>query len=262
MFLRLSGLVVHVEIAGPATAPALLLLHSLGTEARVWEAQAAALAERFRVIRPDLRGHGLTGTTPGPGSIAGLARDALAVLDALAVDRVHVGGLSIGGLVAQSVAALAPGRVRSLMLCDTALAIPPPDFWRERAAIVRARGMAAIADAVVSRWVTPGFLDDPSTHGLRTMLLRTDAEGYAAAAEAIAAADLLADTAALRLPALVLVGAQDPATPPAAAQALAAAIPGAMLEVIADASHIPTFEQAGHVTTALRHFLDRMEASA
>ncbi len=261
VFLRTPHLTVHVHLDGPPDAPALLLLHSLGTDLRVWDEQAEALAARFRVIRPDLRGHGLSGTVPGPGAMDRMAGDVLAVMDALGVRRTHVGGLSIGGMVAQALAALAPDRVSSLLLCDTAIAIPPLTFWRERAGIVRARGMTAIAEAVVARWVTPGFLDAPSTAGLRTMLLRTDPEGYAAAAEAIAAADLSARTAALRLPALVLVGDQDQATPLASAQALASAIPGAELQVIADAAHIPTFEQAARVTEAMRGFLDRMEAS-
>ena len=255
MFLRIRDLTVHVQTDGPAEAPALLLLHSLGTDGRVWEPQAAALAARFRVIRPDLRGHGLTATTPGPGSMAGFARDALAVLDALGVARVHVAGLSIGGMVAQQLAALAPTRVAALILADTAMAIPPATMWRERAAIVRAQGMAAIAEAVVQRWVTPPALSAPATDGLRAMLLRTDPEGYAAAAEAIAAADLVHSTAGLRLPALVIVGEADQATPPAAASALAAAIPGARLVTIPDAAHIPTYEQAEAVTAALQSFL-------
>lgn len=257
MFLRCNGVTVHVQVDGPADAPTLLLLHSLGTDGRVWDPQAAALADRFRVIRPDMRGHGLTGTTPGPGSIAQFAQDALAVLDALGAARAHVGGLSIGGLVAQALAAAAPGRVASLILADTALAIPPPAFWRERAGIVRAQGMTAIAEAVVSRWVTPAALTMPETDGLRAMLLRTDPEGYAAAAEAIAEADLTGSTTHLRLPALVLVGTQDLATPPAAAAALAAAIPGAALTEISGAAHIPTYEQAEAVTTAIRRFLLR-----
>ncbi|MDA8253494.1 MAG: 3-oxoadipate enol-lactonase [Rhodospirillales bacterium] len=261
MFLRIRDLATHVALDGPEGGPALLLLHSLGTDGRVWQPQAAALADRFRVIRPDLRGHGLTGTTPGPGSMAQFAADMLALLDALGIARAHVGGLSIGGMVAQALAAAAPQRVASLILCDTATAIPPPDFWRERAAIVRAQGTAAIADAVVARWVTPAALAAPETEGLRTMLLRTPPEGYAAAAEAIAAADLGAATARLRVPALVLVGAEDLATPPAAAAALAQAIPGATLVEIAGAAHIPTYEQGAAVTDAMRRFLVRETAA-
>jgi len=256
MFLRTDALDVHVQVDGPPGAPPLLLLHSLGTSSHVWDAQAAELARSFRVVRPDLRGHGLTTVIPGATSIDTLAHDALAVLDALEIGRAHVAGLSIGGMIAQAVAARAPERVLSLILCDTAMAIPPRDTWHARAATVRAHGMPAIADAVMARWVTPGFLDASPARGLRAMLLRTDPEGYAAAAEAIAAADLSASTPSLRMPTLVLVGDQDAATPPASAQALAAAIPGAQLHVIAGAAHIPTVEQPDAVTQAMRAFLE------
>ncbi|MBV9735014.1 MAG: 3-oxoadipate enol-lactonase [Acidisphaera sp.] len=255
MFLRLSDLSVHVQLDGPRAAPALLLLHSLGTALHVWDGQVEALSRSFCVIRPDLRGHGLTGVTPGPYTIEGLARDALAVLDALGIGTAHVAGLSIGGMIAQSLAAQAPGRVASLILCDTAMAIPPPELWRERAATVRASGMAVLADAVMARWVTPGFMQAPEAHGLRAMLLRTDPEGYAGAAEAIAVADLSAQTAALRVPTLILVGEQDEATPPASAEAMRRAIPGAVLEPIAGAAHIPTVERPDAVAEAMLRFL-------
>jgi 3-oxoadipate enol-lactonase len=184
-----------------------------------------------------------------------LARDVLALLDALGLGRVHVAGLSIGGMVAQALAAQAPERAASLLLCDTAMAIPPPDLWRSRAATVRAQGMAAIADAVLARWVTPGFARAPAARGLRAMLLRTAPEGYAGAAEAIAAADLTAGTRRLRMPTLVLVGDRDEATPRASAEALQEAIPGARLAVIPDAAHIPTLERAEAVTDAILDFL-------
>lgn len=259
MFLTLDSagqsLTVHLRVAGPAGAPALVLLHSLGATQAIWDAQAAALAGAFRVIRPDMRGHGLTEATPGPYGMDLLAGDVLALLDALGVERAHVGGVSIGGMIAQHLAARAPERVASLVLCDTAMAIPTPASWAERAAAVRAGGMRAVADAVLARWVTPDFLEAPAAIGLRTMLLRTDPEGYAGCAEAIGAADLTAATAGLRLPTLVLVGAHDLSTPPQAAAALAACIPGAELEVIEGAAHIPTVQQPLAVTAAMRRFL-------
>jgi 3-oxoadipate enol-lactonase len=220
MFLRAGELIVHVQIEGPKAAPPVLLLHSLGTSLHVWDAQATALARDYRVIRPDMRGHGLTTVTPGPYSLDGLAGDALALLDALGVSGVHVAGLSIGGAIAQALAARAPNRVRSLMLCDTAMAFPPESLWRERAALVRAQRMELIVAPVLARWVTEDFLGDPAAEGLRAMLRRTDQEGYAGAAEALAGADLSASTATLRMPTLVLVGQHDAATPPDAARAI------------------------------------------
>ena len=261
MFLRAGDLDVHLQASGPPGAPPLLLLHSLGTSLHVWDAQAEALSASFRVLRPDLRGHGLTTATPGPYDIAALADDALVLLDALGVRHAHVAGISVGGMIAQALAARAAGRVDSLLLLDTAMAIPPPENWHARAAMVRAQGTAAIADAVMARWVTPGFLSAPPARGLRAMLLRTDPEGYAATAEAIAAADLTTATAALRVPTLVLVGDCDEATPLASAEALRDAIPGAQLEVIPGAAHIPTVEQPEAVTAAMRRFLLPKEAA-
>ena len=255
MFLQAAGLTHYVRLDGPPSAPAVLMLHSLGTAGPVWDAQAAALASSFRVIRPDFRGHGLTGLTPGPYTVEGLAADALAVLDALGVERAHVAGISLGGLVAQSLAAQAPERVARLALCDTALRIPPPETWHERAATVRAHGMEAVVDAVLARWVTEGFQSQPGAAGLRTMLLRTPAEGYAACCEAIAAADLTESTRRLRVPTLVLVGDQDPSTPPAAAQELHEAVAGSSLMVLPNAAHIPTVEHPQMVADALQDFL-------
>jgi 3-oxoadipate enol-lactonase / 4-carboxymuconolactone decarboxylase len=254
-FVEIRGLATHLAIEGPPGAPALLLVHSLGTNLHVWDAQVAELARGLRVVRFDLRGHGLTEVAAAPYTIEDLADDALAVLDACGIPVAHVGGVSIGGMIAQAVAARAPARVASLILCDTALALPPPEMWRARAQTVRAEGMAAVADAVLARWVTPAYLASPGGRGLRSALLRTHPEGYAAAAEVLATADLSASTPQLRVPALVIVGELDPSTPVAAAEALRDALPGARLAVIPRAAHIPLVEQPAAVTAAIREFL-------
>lgn len=255
MFLRANTIIQHVRLSGPPNATPLLLIHSLGTAHGIWDPQVETLARSFRVIQPDLRGHGLSEVTPGPYSIEGLAADLLALLDALGVTKAHVAGVSIGGMIAQSIAHQAPERVGSLILVDTAMAIPPANLWHERAATVRAKGMEAVSDGVLTRWVTPDFGDAPASLGLRQMLLRTDPEGYAAAAEAIAAADLTDATKKLTHPTLVLVGDQDVATPLASAEALRDAISGARLQVIAHAAHIPTVQQPDAVTAAIAAFL-------
>ncbi len=259
MFLSLDsadgGLVVQVQLSGPPGAPALLLLHSLGTTHAIWDGPAERLAGGFRLIRPDLRGHGLSGVTPGPYRIESLARDQFALLDALGVGEVIVAGVSIGGMIAQAMAATEPARVRALVLCATALAIPGREAYRERAALVRAEGTAPIEAATLARWVSAAGGDSPAASGLATMLRRTDREGYAASAEALAAADLTVATSALRLPTLVLVGEEDLATPPEAARALAAAIPGARLETVPRAAHIPTMEQPEAIAAAMLRFL-------
>ncbi len=251
---KLEDLEILVNQDGPQDAPALLLLHSLGTNQHMWDPVVAALAAGFRVLRPDMRGHGGTQVTTGPYTIAQLAADALAVMDALGVATADVAGVSIGGLIAQSLAAQAPHRVRSLTLIDTALTIPPASLWHERAALVRAEGMASLTESVIARWVTPQA--PPHTADtLRHMLLATPPEGYASAAEAIATADLTQSSCALTMPTLVMVGEADQATPLASSQALQQAIQGARLEVIADASHIPMAEQPAAVAGAMLRFL-------
>lgn len=240
---------------GPADAPAVLLLHSLGTAAAIWNPILPALtAAGLRVVRPEMRGHGRTEATPGPYTIDSLAHDGLAVLQHLGIRRVAVIGLSIGGLIAQQLAHLAPDRVTALVLMDTALAIPPASLWNERAATVRASGMQAVVDGVLARWLTPAAPPHAVDH-LRHMILATQPEGYAACCEAIAAADLRSQSSSLSVPTLVIVGADDPATPVASAEALRDAIAGARLEIVADASHIPTAEQPAAIAGALLRFL-------
>lgn len=254
MFLLAGGHVTHVRVDGPAAGTPLLLLHSLGTSIEVWDAQARALAGPFRVIRPDFRGHGLTAEADGPYGIDDLAVDVLAVLDALNIGAAHVAGLSLGGMVAQAMAHRAPDRVLSLLLVDTAMVIPPAQGWFDRAALVRAQGLGVIADAVMGRWVTPGFLNEPAAHGLRTMLMRTPPEAYALAAEAIGRADLTPHTSALQITTTVIVGALDEATPVASAQAMATALQ-ATLTVLPSVAHIPTIEAPDAVTAAMRAHL-------
>lgn len=260
LFVDIRGHAVHIAVDGPPGAPVLLMLHSLGSSLHVWDAQAAALASGLRIVRYDLRGHGLSEVGNGPWTLDDFAADALAVLDALEIRAAHVAGVSIGGMIAQALAARAPERVASLILCDTALAIPPPEMWRARAATVRAEGIAAIADATLARWVSPAYLASPAGRGLRAMLLRADREGYAAAAEVLATADLSRTTPQLRVPALVIVGELDPSTPVAAAEALRDAIPGARLVVIPGALHVPGLEAPDAVTGAIRAFLTPSDA--
>jgi 3-oxoadipate enol-lactonase/4-carboxymuconolactone decarboxylase len=255
MFIHLNGMTAHVRQDGPPGAAPLVLLHSLGTSGAIFDPIMPALTSRFRVIRPDLRGHGLSAVPPGPYSMALFADDLVALLDALKIGEAHIAGVSIGGLIAQEFAARNAGRAASLTLIDTALVIPSPQSWAERAAKVRAEGMAAIETGVIARWVTESFLTDPETDGLRAMLRQTAPEGYAAACEAIAPADFSQSSGRLRVPTLVLVGEHDQSTPVAAAEMLAHTIPGASLIIIPDAAHIPTVQQPGAIAAAMLAFL-------
>jgi 3-oxoadipate enol-lactonase len=170
---------------------------------------------------------------------------------------VHFCGLSIGGMVGQKLAAKAPDRVLSLVLCDTASRIGPPGIWDDRIAAIRSGGLAGIADAVLARWFTPDFLSGrpDEARGYRNMLTRTPAAGYIGCCLAIRDADLRTDDAQIACPTLVVVGGQDLSTPPAAARELAEAIRGARLATVDGAAHIPTVERPETLNAILLEFL-------
>ncbi|MDE2228163.1 MAG: 3-oxoadipate enol-lactonase [Alphaproteobacteria bacterium] len=265
-FVRTGRFVTHYSLWGNHKAPVLVLGNSLGTNFHLWDAQLPALAARFRVLRYDMRGHGLTEVPDGVDAytIDDLAGDVLALADALAIERFHYSGLSIGGMVGQRLGARAPGRVLSLALCDTAMTIAAPQVYRDRADAVRKNGLESIGDAVLQRWFTEGFLKAKPdiARGMRTMLTRNSVAGYAGCCLALAAMDLAADARRIACPTLVLVGARDEATPPAAARAIAAAVKGAKLVEIADCAHISPVERPAEVTAALTEFFASVGVAA
>lgn len=248
----------HV-VDGPDGAPPLLLANSLGTDVEMWRPQVAALSERRRVVRYDHRGQGRSPVPPGPYALDELGRDAIDLLDELGIERAHLCGVSLGGMVAMWVAAHAPERVDRLVLCSTSAHMPPPEAWAERSATVREAGSTEpVADATIERWLTPEFRErDPdSADWLRAMVAASPAEGYAACCDALARMDLREAIGAVRAATLVVVGDDDPSTPPDHARAIAAAIPDARLEVVPDARHLLTVE---HADTATRLILDHLD---
>ena len=253
MFLHLGDIVVHAAVDGAAEAPPLLMLHSIGTTLHDFDPQVAVLSRTHRVIRMDMRGHGLSGVTDGDYSMQRHAADALALLDALGIRQAHVLGMSIGGRIAMQLAVMAPDRVQSLILMDTALEFPPPEAWQERIEAVMRIGTQALVEVVMPRWVVDTSL--PSSQGLRQMLLRTDRRGYAGSAAALRDARAVEVAGRITCPTTVVVGDQDVATPPEMAREVQAAIPGSRYLEIAGAGHLPTLEKPEASTAAiLDHF--------
>lgn len=250
---------------GPADAPPLVLLNSVGSTTAMWTPCLAPLAERFRVIRIDTRGHGESPPAPADDActIDDLAGDVLETLDELGLTRVDMAGLSLGGMVAMWIAAHRPERVSRLALLCTSAHLTPSQLWRDRAATVRADGMGAIAEPVAARWITPGLAErDPDLlAALQAVVTSIDAESYAQCADAIAALDLRPDLARIAAPTLVIGGADDPATPQPHQQAIAHGIAGARLEIVDDASHVLTYEQPGHVAALLLEHLGSTRAT-
>jgi 3-oxoadipate enol-lactonase len=229
---------------------------SVGSTLATWEPQLAALSAEFHVIAYEHRGHGGSPAPRGPYSIEDLAADVLALLDEHDVSRAHLVGLSLGGMVAQLVAAREPQRVERLVLLCTAAHYPDPRSWTDRAAAVRAGGTEAIADAIVDRWLTTDYRRDhpEQVARWREMVVSIDREGYAACCEAIADMDLRPGLTRIQAPTLVIAGAEDPAVPPERMRALAAEIPGSRFVVVPGA-HVPPLEHPGEVTNLLLEHL-------
>ena len=260
--IQANGIQLYYELAGPADAPVVMLSNSLGTRLEMWDPQMQALAERYRVLRYDSRGHGRSDAPEGPYTIDMLADDALGLLDALDIERAHFCGLSKGGMVGQVLGAKYGDRLISLALCSTACHMPARELWDERIRIANEQGMTALADGVVERWFTEAFRREPSiaVDRVRQMIIDTPPHGYAACCAAIRDMDLRELITGIRLPTLVIVGDKDPATPPEKAEEIQSRIPGARLEVVPDAAHLLNIEQDVVFDAALMSLLDHHRA--
>ena len=255
-----NGVLTHVRDEGPRDGPALVLSNSLGTDLRVWDALLPHLPSGLRVVRYDTRGHGLSAAPPGPWRIEDAADDLAALMDALGVSGAAVCGLSVGGMIAQSLTARRPDLVRGLVLMDTAARIGTRDLWDDRVCTVEAHGVEPLADAILERWFTARFRAEAPELGLwRAMLTRTPPAGYARLAGAIRDADLTEATRGLRLPTLAIAGEEDGSTPPDLVAATAALIPGARLERVSGAAHLPCVERPEAVAALLGEFLGALD---
>jgi 3-oxoadipate enol-lactonase len=243
--IRANGIEVDYRLEGPAGAPVIMLSNSFLTDYGMWDLQVPAFSATHRVLRYDSRGHGGTAATPGAYSIELLAADAVALLDALAIPRVHFVGLSMGGMVAQMMAAKHAGRLLSACLCDTACRLPPQSAWNDRIALAKKEGAAAFEKPMTERWLTPGFRarHPEIVEKFGAMIARTSLDGLIGCAQAIRDMDLEPILAAIDVPTQIIVGEHDFGTPVSAAEFLRARIRGSRLAIIKNAAHLPNVEQ-------------------
>jgi 3-oxoadipate enol-lactonase len=248
-------MIPHHVVTGPEDAPPLVLSNSLGATLAMWDPQADALAERFRLIRYDTRGHGGSDIPPGPYSIDDVGQDVLDLLDHLGLERAHFAGLSLGGMTGMWLGANAPERVDRLVLLCTSAKLGPPEMWADRADTVREQGTGAIVETTLTRWFTEGYRERHDVSAVRAMFESIDDEGYASTCGVIEHMDQLATLANIAAPTLVIAGAQDPATPPEHAERLVAAIPNARLEVLDPGAHLVNVERPEAVTELIKEHL-------
>jgi 3-oxoadipate enol-lactonase len=254
--IQVEGCRLSYEVEGPRDAPVLLFSNGLGTTISLWDAQLSALGSRFRVVRYDLRGHGGSKSLAGPYTLDDLGGDALALLDALRVERAHVCGISLGGLTAMWLALRVPQRVDRLVLANTAARIGSADLWEERIRSVEKHGVSVMVDVTLKRWFGAGFRSrrPEVVEDFREMLEGCPRAGYLGCCEALRDADLREAVSGITAPTLIVVGTSDTSTPPADGEWLRERIPGAQLLAI-DAGHLSNVEQSDAFNAAVFEFL-------
>lgn len=256
-FARVDGIVLHYDVTGGDSLPPLVFSNSLGTDFRIWDQVVARLKDRFRIIRYDRRGHGLSEATPAPYALSDHIDDLAALLDYLKIAHAAIVGLSVGGMIAMGLAAKRPDLVTALVLADTAPKIGTEERWNQRIDAVNKAGIAAIAGGILELWFTPAFRSpgNPDFAGYYAMLTRTNVAGYVGTCAALRDADLTETAKSLRLPVLCLVGDQDGSTPPGLVRAMADMIPGSQFHIVPGAGHLPNVEQPEAVTSLILSFL-------
>lgn len=259
--IQLDGLELAHRFDGPEEGHVVMMANSLMSNYSMWDWNVPALTDRYRVLRYDKRGHGGSQTTPGPYSISQLADDAIALMDALKIDKVHFIGLSMGGMIGQQLGARYPERVYSLSLCDTASEMPPRSLWEDRFAIARKEGIPGLVDGTIQRWFTAPFVEraPQDIEKVRKMILGTGVEGYIGCASAVR--DMAQTTMLLKIkaPTLILTGRQDPACTVEQATVLNRMIDGSKLVLIEEAAHLSNIEQPEVFNKTIREFIDSVD---
>jgi 3-oxoadipate enol-lactonase len=254
-----NGISINYTFDGPANAPVVTMSHSLATDLSMWDPTVPVLKERFRVLRYETRGHGQTDAPKGAYTLDQLADDALGLLKALGIERTHWVGLSMGGMIGQTLALKAPHVFASLSLCDTSSRVPAEakPLWQDRIRTAESQGMEPLVEPTLARWFTEPFRQSRKdvVGKVATMIRNTPPAGYAGCCHAISALDLTDRIHAIKMPAIAIVGEDDPGTPVAAHKVIHERIAGSRLEIIPKAAHLANMEQPEAFNKALTGFL-------
>ncbi|MFW5958333.1 MAG: 3-oxoadipate enol-lactonase [Desulfosalsimonas sp.] len=259
MQLNVNDISVNYEFSGRENAPVVMCSHCLAGNINIWDSQVDMLKERYRVLRYDVRGHGGSSAPEGAYTMEMLADDALAIMDELGIDKAHFMGISLGGMIGQTLAISNPDRVSSLILCDTACQIPEDSLslWEERISAAKQYGMEFLADGTLERWLSPEFHKKypEITQKIRNIIVNTPVNGFTGCSRAISVFNVKDRLPRLSLPVLIVVGENDPGTPVEASRQIQKHISGSRLEVLPGAFHLSNIEAAESFNSVLMDFL-------
>ncbi len=256
----LGEVTISTRVDGPEGAPWIVLSNSLGASLAMWDPQIAMLANSYRVLRYDTRGHGHSSAPPGPYSFDQLTGDVIGLMDAMTIERASFMGLSLGGMTGLGLALRHPDRFERIICADARADAPDPfrAMWDDRIAKVQAGGVEAIADMTLSTWFTTDWLGahPQEAASIRDMVIATPANGYVACCEALKTLDYRRQLAGITIPTMYLGGAEDKGAAPEVMQAMADATPGARYVEIPGAAHVANINAPDQFNAAIGSFLN------
>src|SRR3982074_624882 len=258
MKIKANGIEINYQADGPEGAPWLIFSNSLAANLTMWDDQARELKQAYRVLRYDQRGHGGTEVTAGRYSFELLMADVIALMDALAIKKAHLAGLSMGGATALGLAETHPDRLDPVIVCDTPRQSPPPSAhqWEERIVMAQKQGMEPLVEPTIGRWFPPEVLkaNPPHLDKVRRMIRTTPVNGFIGCAAALADHDYASAVATVKRPVLFMAGEKDGVTP-FAMRKLSAALPGSRYVEFPGAGHISNMDEPQGFTWAIADFL-------
>jgi 3-oxoadipate enol-lactonase len=252
---KVNGTELYYEVTGSEGKPWLVLSHSLACTVRMWDPQVAAFKDRYRILNYDMRGHGQSAAPQGPYTLDMLADDVLGLMKELKIERATYMGLSIGGMIGQTLALRQTKLFDRMVLADTSHAQPPEAIkqWEERIRVAQTQGMKPLVPSTMERWFTPSFRESPQARKIAELIANTPVAGYVGCGQAIMKLSTTARLKEIKLPVLAIAGEQDPSAP--GTRHIGETVPGARLVLIPQAAHISNVEQAATFNQALRDFL-------
>lgn len=255
--IQVGEIALNYALSGPADAPVVCLNHCFASDHRYWDGHLPAF-DGFRVLRHDARGHGDSDAPPGPYSLEMMAGDVLGLLDALEIDKVHLCGVSMGGMIAQTVAIGHPGRVASLALVNTTSEYSEDQLqaWRDRAELVARDGMEAVRQPLMERWLTleAAAARSPGYVFMEGAISRFTAESFIAASAAMCGLNTTAGLSGLTMPSIVIATPDDPGVPTETSKMMARTLE-APLHWLEPAKHLASLEHVERFNGLMREFL-------
>lgn len=252
---KVNGIEINYEMRGKQGSSWLILSHSLACTTRMWDPTVEALKDRYCVLNYDMRGHGATSAPAGAYTLDMLADDVLGLMKELGIKKASFVGLSIGGMIGQTLALRNTGLFDKMVLADTSHTQPPEALkqWEDRMRTAQAQGMKALVPSTMERWFTPAFRESPPAKRIAELIANTPVNGYVGCAQAIMKLSTTARLKDIKLPVLAITGEADPSAP--GTKYIGEHIPGAKFVAIPQAAHIANVEQPGKFNQALKEFL-------